>query len=133
MEGSSMRSPRSLVLVSCFLVSVLGASAAKAGGGGTVDGGTIRFSGAVVEPTCSIATQSIPGLTAGTVQVRQSLQQSCGGSATAGATASTSPTYQVDVVHLSGTEPDQVLRYFAGYVRAAQASADPELVTQTYN
>lgn len=128
-----MRGPRSLVLVSCFLISVLGASAAKAGGGGTVDSATIRFSGAVVEPTCSVATQSVLDLAASATQVHQSLQQSCAGSATAGTTTSSSPTYKVDVVHLSGSESDQVLRYFTGYVRAAQASADPELVTQTYD
>jgi type 1 fimbria pilin len=128
-----MRSPRSLVLVSCFLVSVLGASAVKAGGGGTVDSATIRFSGAVVEPTCSVATQSVMDLSANVTQGRQSLQQSCGGSTTAGAATSATPTYKVDVVHLSGAESDQVLRYFTGYVRAAQASADPELVTQTYD
>jgi type 1 fimbria pilin len=128
-----MRSPRSLVLVSCFLVSVLGASAVKAGGGGTVDSATIRFSGAVVEPTCSVATQSVLDLSANVTQGRQSLQQSCGRSTTAGATTSATPTYKVDVVHLSGAESDQVLRYFTGYVRAAQASADPELVTQTYD
>jgi type 1 fimbria pilin len=128
-----MRSPRSLVLVSCFLVSVLGASAVKAGGGGTVDSATIRFSGAVVEPTCSVATQSVLDLAANATQGHQSLQQSCGGSTSAGATTSATPTYKVDVVHLSGSESDQVLRYFSGYVRAAQASADPELVTQTYD
>jgi type 1 fimbria pilin len=129
-----MRSPRSLVLVSCFLVSVLGASAVKAGGGGTVDSATIRFSGAVVEPTCSVATQSVLDLSANVTQGHQSLQQSCGGGSTiAGATTSATPTYKVDVVHLSGAESDQVLRYFTGYVRAAQASADPELVTQTYD
>jgi hypothetical protein len=127
-----MRSPRSLVLVSCFLVSVLGASAVKAGGGGTVDSATIRFSGAVVEPTCSIATQSVLDLASAT-QGHQSLQQSCGGSTAAGVPTSATPTYKVDVVHLSGSESDQVLRYFTGYVRAAQASADPELVTQTYD
>jgi hypothetical protein len=128
-----MRVPRSLVLVSCFLVSVMGVSAAKAGGTGTVDSGTIRFTGAVVEPTCSVATQSIVDLAANTSQIHPSLQQSCAGSAAAGAVASSSPTYTVGVVHLSGSESDQVLRYFAGYVRAAQASADPELVTQTYD
>ncbi|WP_333680234.1 hypothetical protein [Dyella sp.] len=41
--------------------------------------------------------------------------------------------YEVDVVHLSSSESDHVLNYFANYVRAAQpASADPVLVTQTY-
>jgi hypothetical protein len=129
-----MRGPRWLVLVGCFLVSAFGVSAARAGGGGTIDGGTIRFSGAVVEPTCSIATmQSVQMLATSTAPVHESLQQSCANPAGAGVATNASPTYTVDVVHLSGAEPDQVLRYFAGYIRAAQASADPVLMTQTYN
>jgi len=104
-------------------------SVARAGGGGTVDSGTIRFAGAVVEPTCSIASMQ------GVLNVASSttVQQNCAGqAATTDATSSASRPYEVNVVHLSGSESDQVLRYFAGYVRAAQASADPMLVTQTY-
>jgi hypothetical protein len=106
----------------------------RAGGGGTIDGGTIRFSGAVVEPTCSIAAmQSVLNLAASAAQMHQPLEQNCAGPVTTGATTNASATYKVDVVHLSGAEPDQVLRYFSGYVRAAQASADPVLVTQSFD
>jgi hypothetical protein len=124
-----MRSKQWLIWVGCFLVSALGTSAARAGGGGTVDTGTIRFSGAVVEPTCSVASmQGVINLATSTT-----LQQNCADpAATSDATTSASRPYQVNIVHLSGSEPDQVLRYFAGYVRAAQATADPMLVTQTY-
>ncbi|QRN53270.1 hypothetical protein [Dyella caseinilytica] len=116
------------------MASTLGMSAAMAGGGGTVDSGTIRFAGAVVEPTCSVASmQGVLNLAASTGQIHSSLQQNCSDpAATTDATASASRPFQVNVVHLSGAESDQVLRYFAGYVRAAQASADPVLVTQTY-
>lgn len=132
-EGSAMRNRQWLIWVGCFLVSALGMSTAKAGGGGTVDSGTIRFAGAVVEPTCSVAAmQSVVNLAASTAQMHQSLQQNCSEPATTGATTSSSRPYEVYVAHLSGSEPDQVLRYFAGYVRASQATADPVLVTQTY-
>ena len=129
-----MRGPRWWVVAGCLFVSILGTSAARAGGGGTIDGGTIRFSGAVVEPTCSIAAmQSVLDLAASAARMHQPLQQNCGGQVSTDVPTSASASYKVDVVHLSGVEPDQVLRYFSGYVRAAQASADPVLVTQSFD
>jgi hypothetical protein len=128
-----MRSQQWLVWVGCFFISTLGASVAWAAGGGTVDGGTIRFAGAVVEPTCSVAAmQGVLSLAASDTSMHQSLQQNCADPAAPDATASASRPYDVDVVRLSGSEQDQVLRYFAGYVHAAQATANPVLVTQTY-
>jgi hypothetical protein len=128
-----MRNRQWLVWMGCFLVSALGTSVAMAGGGGNVDSGTITFAGAVVEPTCNIATmQGVLNLASNVASTQQSLQQNCAGSVTADASSSASRPYEVAVVHLSGSEPDQVLRYFAGYVHAAQATADPVLVTQTY-
>jgi hypothetical protein len=125
---------RRLVLLGCFLVSALGAPAVRAGGGGTIEGGTITFVGAIVEPTCSVATA--PGtlsLAGRAAPVHPGLQQSCAGSTAAGEPASASRPHEVDVVHLSASESDRVLRYFANYVRVAQpGSADPMLVTQTY-
>jgi hypothetical protein len=119
------------VLSSCLLVSVLGASAVKAGGGGTIDG-TITFVGAVVEPTCSIgAEQDVVSVVASAAATQQSHQRSCAGANPT--SAQVSRIYNVGVVHLSNAESDQVLRYFANYVRAAKSgSADPVLVTQTY-
>lgn len=131
-----MRGQRLLVLAACSVAMMFASSVAKAGGGGTIDGGTIRFVGAVVEPTCSVVTASGDvSLVLSAAQKHQSLQGNCSAPATAGAASVTdsSRPYDVDVVHLSGSEPDQVLKYFAKYVRAAQpGSADPVLLTQTY-
>lgn len=130
-----MRAQRWLVLVGCVMVSVLGASAAKAGGSGKIAGGTITFVGALVEPTCNIS--SVPDLldevtgAAQAQQPHQPHQRSCSGRATTSVSAAR--TYSSSVEHLSGAEPDQVLRYFASYVRAGGSTgADPVLVTQTY-
>jgi hypothetical protein len=126
--------PRRLVLVGCFLVSILGTSAARAGGGGTVEGETITFVGAIVEPTCSVArVESTLTLAVSAAQKHQPLQQNCSDPAIAGTAAGARRPYVVNIVHLSGSESDQVLRYFANYARVAQpSSADPVLVTQTY-
>lgn len=130
-----MRGIRLVVLVGCFMVSALGASAAEAGGSGKAEGsGTIAFVGAIVEPTCNIsAAPDLVGAVTGASAVGAPLsrQRNCSGSVSAQVTAS--PIYSASVVHLSDSEPDQVLRYFAGYVRATQSSnADPVLLTQTY-
>jgi type 1 fimbria pilin len=110
---------------------VFASPVATAGGGGT-----ITFVGAVVEPTCSVAgTPGDLNQVVSAAQVHPALQRSCSESvATTAATASTNARpYEVNVVHLSETESDQVLKYFANYVRAAQpGSADPVLLTQTY-
>lgn len=121
-----------VLLIGCFVVSVFGASAVKAGGGGTIEGGTITFVGMLVEPTCNISTASdLLSPVASAAGMRQSYRRSCSG--TAQAPVNASRTYSTSVVHLSSAESDQVLRYFAGYVRSAQSStADPVLVTQTY-
>lgn len=132
-----MRGARWLVLASCSIAMMFGSSAVRAGGGGTIEGGTITFVGAVVEPTCSAVTTSGDlSLVVSAAQAHPSLQQSCsGGSATvASANANVSQPYKVDVMHLSASESDHVLNYFANYVRAAKpGSADPVLVTQTYD
>ncbi|GLQ49040.1 hypothetical protein ACFFJT_02370 [Dyella flava] len=132
-----MRGRRWWVLVGCFFVAVLGASVAKAGGsvkaeGGSIKGGTITFVGALVEPTCNIsAAADLLSTVNRAARAQQPYQQSCSG--TASAPVNASRTYSASVEHLSSTEPDQVLRYFASYVRATQSSgADPVLVTQTY-
>lgn len=129
-----MRVPQLLVLVGCFLVSILGASAARAGGGGTVESGTITFVGAILEPTCSGMTASDAlDLAASAARMHQPLQRNCSDPSSSSAAADASRPYVVDVAPLSGSEPDQVLRYFANYVRAEQpGSANPVLVTQTY-
>src|SRR5579859_4695963 len=122
-----MRGLRWFVLASCSVAMMFASSAAKASGGGTIEGGTITFVGAVVEPTCSVAAMAGDlKLVVGAAQMHPSLQRSCSDTTATSATANASRPYGVDVVRLSDSEPDRVLRYFANYVRAAQpASADP--------
>ena len=127
-----MRGMRLLVSVGCFVVMVMGSSSVRAGGGGTIEGGTISFMGAVVEPTCGLLSSDMSPMV-GTTQTHQSQQRSCSVATPAGAATHASRPYSVDVVSLSGSEPDRVLQYFANYVRAAEPeSAHPVLVTQTY-
>jgi type 1 fimbria pilin len=128
-----MRGPRWAFLIGCFVVSVFGTSAVKAGGGGTIEGGTISFVGSLVEPTCNLSTApDLLSPVASAAGMRQSYRRSCSGGTTE-VPVNASRTYSASVVHLSSAESDQVLRYFASYVRAAQPrSADPVLVTQTY-
>jgi hypothetical protein len=127
-----MRGPRWLVLIGCVFVATLGSSAAKAGGAGTVESGTVTFVGAIVAPTCNVATNlNVLRAAANETTARQSSVQSCLG---AGEVA-TNPSriYAVTVSRLSNSESDRVLQYFANYVRTEQpGSADPVLVTQAY-
>jgi type 1 fimbria pilin len=126
-----MRGQRWWVL-GCFFVVALGSPAAKAGGGGTVESGSITFVGAIVAPTCNVANNpSVLKAAAGPAQVGQSSIQNCLG---AGETvANPSRIYAVTVSHLSGSDSDRVLQYFDNYVRAGQpGTADPVLVTQAY-
>jgi type 1 fimbria pilin len=129
-----MRGLRWFVLAGCSVAIVFASFAAKAGGGGTIEGGTITFVGVVVEPTCSaVVTPGDMDLIVNDAQGHPSLQRSCSGTMATGSVASAARPYAVDVVHLSTSESDQVLRYFASYVRAAQPiSANPVLITQTY-
>jgi hypothetical protein len=132
MGGGDMRGRRWLVLGSCLFVFALGSSAAKAGGGGSIESGTITFVGAIVAPTCNVATNPVVlKVAASEPAIRQSSIQSCLG---AGEVA-TNPSriYAVTVARLSNSESDRVLAYFDNYVRAERpGSADPVLVTQTY-
>ncbi|HTV84931.1 MAG TPA: hypothetical protein VME63_05980 [Dyella sp.] len=137
-----MRGQRGLALVACSVAMMFASSVARAGGnvtteheaakGGSFAGGTITFVGALVEPTCNISTApDLVSAVTRAAQARQRYQQSCSGSSAT--PDNVSRTYSASVVHLSSAEPDQVLNYFANYVRAAQPSgADPVLVTQTY-
>lgn len=132
-----MRGPRWLVLSGCFLVMVAGSSTVKAASveksAGKAVGGTISFVGALVEPTCNIsAVPDLVGTDTRAASTQQLYRRTCSG--TTPTPVNASQVYSTSVVHLSGSESDQVLRYFAGYVRAGQSSgADPVLVTQTYD
>ncbi len=127
-----MRGQRWFVLAGCSVAMMCASFAVKAGGNGTIEGGTITFVGAVVEPTCSIAAElELLRAVTSAAGAQPSYQRTC--SSTNPAMVNRSRIYNVGVVHLSNSEPDQVLKYFASYVRAAQpSSADPVLVTQTY-
>lgn len=126
-----MRGARWLVLASCSMAMLFASSAVQAGGGGTVGGGTITFVGALVAPTCNIPSAQDLGAITGSAGNLQLRQRTCVGAVPASANAA--QIYNTSVVHLSNSESDQVLRYFANYVRTAQpTSADPILVTRTY-
>ena len=93
--------------------------------------GRIVFSGAIVEPTCSVATESIVTMAALVSSRREAHRQTC--SIPGHAIAAAPQTYALAVVRLTGSEPDRLLRYFDGYVKTAQVDAlHPVLVTQTY-
>jgi type 1 fimbria pilin len=127
-----MRSQRWLVVGGCL--ALWGSSAVQAAGGGTLEGGTISVMGAVVAPTCSIAA-NLGSLSAviSASERNPSQQENCTRAVgTAASAPDPSRIYEVNVDHLSASEPDQVLNYFAGYVRAAQPSADPVLLTQSF-
>ncbi|MBE1159380.1 hypothetical protein [Dyella acidiphila] len=103
--------------------------AAASGGGNVVEGGTISFVGAIVEPTCGVAVQSTE-LNA-MVDASVAAQHSC--VAAGGQSTDVQSIYAQSVVRLSDTEQDKVLNYFSGYVRSGSPTASaPVLVTQTY-
>jgi hypothetical protein len=123
---------RCVVLAGSLCAIVVCTSIAQAAGGGGINGGTITFVGAIVAPTCSIATES-NSLTAafGEAVGNRSQRQTCSGPG--GEAVNASRVYSVSVERLSNSEPDQVLAYFDHYVKAGQPGAeDPVLVTQTY-
>jgi hypothetical protein len=105
--------------------------AVKAGGGGTVESGTITFVGAIVAPTC---TPSMFGsLTTSSVQPARGNVQSQICSGPGGDAVNAARTYAQSVTPISSSESDQVLKYFGDYVRAGEGeAANPRLITQTY-
>lgn len=99
------------------------------------DGGTITFSGAVVAPTCSAGGANVAAITSSqrTVSLRQRF--SCGDASPGSAAAANSPTsYKLTVEPLDAIplSTDRLVSYFSGYVRASQADARMNLVTQAY-
>jgi hypothetical protein len=103
---------------------------AAASGSLDASGGRITFTGAIVEPTCSVSTEHITTMIANPAIQNQSRRMVC---TVPNALTSPAQIYAVTVVRLTGSEPDRVLQYFNNYVKAAQANASgPVLVTQTY-
>jgi hypothetical protein len=114
-----------LIVAGCLSASALVPSLASAGNG------QITFSGAVVAPTCSVATTVIAMVAAAPYTVTEARRLTC---ATSGNTSVTAPrSYALTVVRLSSSVPDRVLKYFDDYVRADRSNAaDPVLLTQVY-
>ncbi|AHX16467.1 hypothetical protein CH75_21880 [Dyella jiangningensis] len=100
----------------CVVALALGAPLAHA------DGGRITFSGAIMEPTCTVGFQRI-----NEVQAKGAHQYRCTEQvdATPGQAAQ---SYALSVTSGSALPSDQLIGYFAHYL-----NADPKLVTQTYN
>jgi hypothetical protein len=123
-----MAGPLGVRLASCAwiaLITLAGMSSANAATG------RIVFSGAIVESTCVVSTALVSTwMTTKPIQ-SQFHPTACGGS---NAVNAVPQRYTVTVAHLSGAEPDRVLRYFNDYVRASQVNApSPTLITQTYD
>ena len=96
-----------------------------AGGVVHAEGGVIAFSGAVVEPTCSVGSQRI--VDAQATHAPQHYRCSEQASAEAGRIAQ---SYALSVTDTTGTPlgSDRLIVYFANYL-----SAQPKLVTQVYD
>jgi hypothetical protein len=101
----------------CAVALALGVPVAHA------DGGSIMFSGAILEPTCSVGTQRISAAEANGLQHYNCTEQS-GATPDQGA-----QSYALSVTALRGTAlaSDRLIGYFANYL-----NAEPQLVTQTY-
>lgn len=131
-----MRGPRWFVMGGCFLVMCFGSSMARAGSGETKWTGTITFSGAVVEPTCSLSPADID-LAASIHEGHRPEPERFGCKITGQAqqTTSSSRLYSLRVVALDAPtiNHDRVLEYFANYVKAQDSSGAPaKLVVQTF-
>jgi nicotinamide mononucleotide (NMN) deamidase PncC len=104
---------------------ILLAGIVVAGSSAHASGGVIAFSGAVVEPTCSVGTQRIAAAEA----VGTSQRYHCSEQVSA-ASAQVAQSYALSVTELTGTPlgSDRLIVYFANYL-----SAQPKLVTQVYD
>lgn len=92
--------------------------------------GRIGFSGAVVEPTCSVAADD--HTIAAAIAPRVDAQRlACAKSDAAMAAAPR--IYSLTTEKLSSSESDRLLKYFEAYVKANRIDASaPVLLTQTY-
>ncbi|MGH8157801.1 MAG: hypothetical protein ACREPQ_06750 [Rhodanobacter sp.] len=127
-----MKGSRCAVLAGSWCAMALSMSIAQASGTGTMASGTITFVGTIVAPTCSMATEpALSAVAASEAVAIQPHRQICSGPG--GDAANAARIYTVNVVSLSASESDPVLKYFDHYVKASGPDAkDPVLVTQTY-
>lgn len=115
-----------IVLAGCMIAAAFGMSSARAAGG------TISFSGAIVEPTCAFVADLAPTLLPVAELPAAARRVACAGAG--GVTIAAPQAYAVTVVRLSIDTTDPLLRYFNSYVQVgAFVAADAgRLVTQTY-
>lgn len=108
----------------CVVAGMFAATATRA------EGGRIAFSGAVVEPTCSVDT-SRPAMNSRAARSDALID----GRRTCGARpGNPGRSYSRTVVGLDATviANDRLLNYFASYASNADAAAQPRLVIRTY-
>jgi len=114
---------RILMVMGGVLALAAGSNLARAGGG------TIRFSGAVVEPTCSVAaTDAAPVTDAGTALAGQD-HMSCGRTP---ADSGRSYTRNVLELNAQAVATNRLLSYYAGYADGA-GDGRVKLVVRTYD
>lgn len=107
----------------CTLAMIVGSSSVRA------DGGTLSFSGAVVEPTCSVSDSRVIAASARPNPNATPQRFACGSADTA---VEAGRAYALTEVSLdAATANDRLLAYFAGYLSAA-GSAEAKVVTQTF-
>jgi len=119
-EVNGMVSPSGIWLAGCAMVMLVGMSTARAATG------RIVFSGAVVEPTCSMAELgSVAHVAAGAAAQRLV----CGRTAT-----DAGRTYTREVIDLATADRshNRLLDYFASYARGTGAAA-AKVVVHTYD
>jgi type 1 fimbria pilin len=129
-EGAYMKGWIRRTCMGCVVAFAFGVPFAHA------DGGTITFSGAVVEPTCSAGSGSIAALSSPQHAAASSRQHfRCGEvspGADSGVASPSSYKLTVEPLESSSLGTDRLVSYFSGYVKATQADARMNLVTQAY-
>jgi hypothetical protein len=106
---------------------------AAANGSMDASGGRITFTGAIVEPTCSVSTAAIDAVAS--MRASRDATQSRFECSAAQRTVDSGQHYSLTVASLdvATINHDRVLEYFVGYVKAAgNSDAEAKLVTQTY-
>jgi len=124
--GIDLNAPLALLVALFFMTSVY-SSLARA----EVGEGRLVFSGAVVEPTCSVSTEET--LAAGRESGARPAVNRMTCASQSDNQAHASAVYSSVALRLSSTETDVVLKYFDAYVKADRPDAlDPMLVTHVY-
>lgn len=107
----------------CAMALAMGVTFARA------DAGSISFSGAVVEPTCTVVASDGIASPQGAGVARPDLR-SCGSTASDAGQTYTRSVVQLDAASVAR---DRLLNYYAGYAGAGAAGQpDVRLVVRTY-